>query len=256
MQIEIIQKKCSKHSKPFDSICLSGACNNEVLLCDQCVKDKHPHYNLPLSEFKIMFNQKVADKRAKLQEVNYDETPVSLIAKNYKLDMEKEQLKLIESIMKQLGEDKRKILEEVHKTSSLFLSKNQKQLKKVEAVKSYKDYDPATLLLKIKMTQPDKVTAIRDAFLALKRLTDDELSILREEKILKYKLSKYIKEQNLNSFSEKLKELVYLKKSQVKVAPVKTKPREQSSEKGRRGIFDRRRSSDELNPSPKPGIRG
>lgn len=43
-----------------------------------------------------------------------------------------------------------------------------------------KDYDPVTLLMKLKMSTPDKIAAIRDSYLTLNKLTDEELLVLRE----------------------------------------------------------------------------
>jgi hypothetical protein len=67
---------------------------------------------------------------------------------------------------------------------------------------------------------------------------------------------KFVKEKNLGNFVEKLKETVIAKKTQVR-AGVKQKGRTGSIDKTakRSGIFDRRRSSDELAPSLKPAIR-
>ena len=54
----------------------------------------------------------------------------------------------------------------------MFLDKYSKHLKKVESIKSVKDYDPVTMLLKLKLSSPEQVMAIRDAYLALSRTTD------------------------------------------------------------------------------------
>jgi replication initiation and membrane attachment protein DnaB len=67
-----------------------------------CSKDKHPHYNISITDFKSLFNKKIAEKRGKLQNINYDETPIELIAKNYKAEIDQDQLKVIEGIMKEL----------------------------------------------------------------------------------------------------------------------------------------------------------
>lgn len=192
-----------------------------------------------------------------MQLVNYDETPIDLIAKNYKTEIDQDQLKVIEGTMKELREDKRVIVEELSRTTSLFIDKHSKQLKKVENLKLTKDYDPATLLLKLKMSPPDKVAALRDAYLTLNSMADEELIILREEKALKNKLTNFVKEKNLDDFVGKLKEVINSKKSQVRAAFVKPKGRSGSIDRTtkRGNIFDRRRSSDELAPSPKPGIR-
>ena len=192
-----------------------------------------------------------------MQLVNYDETPIDLIAKNYKTEIDQDQLKVIEGIMKELREDKRIIAEELSRASLLFVDKYTKQLKRIENLKLTRDYDPVTLLLKLKMCPPNKVAAIRDAYLTMNRVTNEELMILREEKALKNKLTNFVKEKNLDDFVGRLKEVINNKKSQVRAAFVKPKGRAGSTEKTtkRGNIFDRRRSSDELVPSPKPGIR-
>jgi hypothetical protein len=48
-----------------------------------------------MNDFKILFNQKIAEKRSKLQMVNYDETPIEYIAKNYKAEIDQDQMKVI-----------------------------------------------------------------------------------------------------------------------------------------------------------------
>lgn len=63
--------------------------------------------------------------------INYDETPIDLIAKNYKAEIDQEQLKMIEGIMKELREDKKIIFEELIRASVNFNEKCSKQLKKV-----------------------------------------------------------------------------------------------------------------------------
>lgn len=82
----------------------------------------------------------------------------------------------------------------------MFAEKYSKQLKRVENIKLIKDYDPITLLLKLKMSSAHQVSCIRDAYLALNRMSDEELLILREEKAMKNKLVKYVKEKNLGNF--------------------------------------------------------
>lgn len=74
--------------------------------------------------------------------------------------------------MKELKEDKRIIVEELTKSSCLFAEKYNKQLKKVESIKLIKDYDPITLLLKLRMSSPSQIGTLRDAYLALNRLND------------------------------------------------------------------------------------
>lgn len=49
----------------------------------------------------------------------------------------------------------------------------------MENLKPLRDFDPVSLLLKIKMSSNEKVGMIRDAYLALNRLSDEELLILR-----------------------------------------------------------------------------